>query len=105
MSVPKSAIYTTHCASVLDPKGLSLAAWLRGPYAGLEPQHIANILKSEAPLETLALEQPDIAKRLDAITQEVRGTPLGALKFLIREPLIKNKRYVDFLETRARENV
>ena len=89
----------------LDPKGLSLAAWLRGPYAGLEPQHIANILKSEAPLETLALEQPDIAKRLDAITQEVRGTPLGALKFLIREPFINNKRYVDFLETRARENV
>ena len=35
----------------------------------------------------------------------MRGTPVASLKFLIREPFIGGRRYVDFLDARARENV
>ena len=89
----------------LDPVGLSLGAWLRGPYAQLDTPEVHAVLQSDEPLDTLAENHRAVFERLELITSQVRGTPLAALKFLIRRPFIAGKRYVDFLETRARENV
>jgi ATP-dependent helicase/nuclease subunit A len=89
----------------INPTGLSFGAWLRGPFAQLDFISVDEILKAEHSLELLREKHKEIGERLDNIREQVRGTPLNALKFLIREPFIKGKRYVDFLETRARENV
>lgn len=89
----------------LEPKGLSLAAWLRGPYAQLDLPEVDAILKSDDPLQTLVERHPEVRERLDLISAQARGTPLGAIKFLVRKPFINGKRYIDFLDARARENV
>lgn len=89
----------------VEPVGLSLGAWLRGPFGQLKLTEVDSVLKADAPLAILEENHPEVFGRLEATAQQVRGTPLGALKFLIREPFIGGKRYVDFLETRARENV
>jgi ATP-dependent helicase/nuclease subunit A len=89
----------------IDPSGLSFGAWLRGPFAQLDFVSIDEILKAADSLEVLRENHKKIWERLENIRQQVRGTPLSTLKFLIREPFIDGKRYVDFLETRARENV
>jgi ATP-dependent helicase/nuclease subunit A len=89
----------------ISASGLSFGAWLRGPFAQLDLVSVDEILRAEHPLEGLREKHKEIWERLETIRQQVRGTPLNALKFLIREPFIDNKRYVDFLETRARENV
>ncbi len=89
----------------IEASGLSLAAWLRSPFAGLGLADVDRLLLAENPLERLEADFPDILNRLERIRQSVRGTPLDALKFLVRDPFIGGKRYVDFLETRARENV
>lgn len=89
----------------IEPVGLSLAAFLRGPFAQLELDDLDTILKADQPLLQLQSRHPEVYERLELIQQQVRGTPLSALKFLIREPLIDGQRYVDFLDARARENV
>ena len=89
----------------IDPSGLSLGAWLRSPFAALDLDELDRILSAEEPLARLEAEHPDLFERLATIREQVRATPLAALKFLIREPFIGGKRYVDFLEARARENV
>ena len=89
----------------VDASGLSLGAWLRGPFAQLGLEPVDAILRADEPLAVLETNHPDVFERLELTRQQVRGTPLSALKFLIREPFIGGKRYVDFLETRARENV
>jgi ATP-dependent exoDNAse (exonuclease V) beta subunit len=89
----------------ISASGLSFGAWLRGPFAQLDLVSVDEILRAERPLEVLREKHKMIWERLETIRQQVRGTPLSALKFLIREPFIDDKRYVDFLETRARENV
>ena len=89
----------------IDATHLSFAAWLRGPYAQLKLQDTHEILTAPNQHEKLKELNPQVFERLELIQQEVRGTPLNALKFLIRTPFINNKRYVDYLNTRARENV
>ncbi len=89
----------------VDPSGLSLGAWLRSPFAALALDELDRVLSAEDPLARLEADHPDVFKRLERIREEVRATPLAALKFLIREPFIGGARYVDFLEARARENV
>ncbi len=89
----------------IDASGLSLAAWLRGPYAQLLLHEVDSILRADDPLELLKSISPEVFERLELTQAQVRGTPLNALKFLIRTPFIANKRYVDFLDSRARENV
>lgn len=89
----------------IDPSGLSFAAWLRSPFAQLELAQVDAILNDKAPLQKLKSVSTEVYGRLEQTRERLRGTPLSALKFLIREPFIGGKRYVDFLETRARENV
>ena len=89
----------------IDASGLSLAAWLRSPFAGLGLAEVDRLLLAENPLERLEADFPEVFGRLEHIRQRVRGAPLDALKFLVRDPFIGGKRYVDFLDARARENV
>ena len=89
----------------IDPSGLSLGAWLRSPFAALGLDALERVVSAEDPLARLEADFPDLYKRLDQIREQVRATPLAALKFLIREPFLGGKRYVDFLDVRARENV
>lgn len=89
----------------LEPSGYSLAVWLRSPFAGLAPHEIDTVMGSDEPLSQLELTFPEIFQRLARLREAVRLPPLAALKFLIREPFLNGKRYVDFLEPRARENV
>ena len=89
----------------IDASGLSLAAWLRSPFAGLDLADVDRLLLSENPVERLEADFPEVFGRLERIRQQVRGTPLDALKFLVRAPFVGGKRYVDFLDARARENV
>lgn len=89
----------------LSPEGLSLAAFLRSPFAGLPLAEIDAILTHPHPAQALAARQPEVAARLAQIGVQARGTPLAALKFLIRTPFIGGRRYLDFLDSRARENV
>ena len=90
----------------LDPRGLSLAAWLRGPLGGLGLAEVDRILCSADPLALLQAEFPEVHARLRLIQGTVlRSKPLEALKFLVREPLIGGRAYLDALGPRARENV
>ncbi len=89
----------------IDPSGLSLGAWLRSPFAALELDELDRVLSAEDPVARLGSDYPELFGRLARIREQVRATPLAALKFLIREPFVGGKRYMDFLEARARENV
>lgn len=89
----------------IDPSGLSLGAWLRSPFAALGLDALERVVSAEDPLERLEADFPALFGRLAQIREQVRATPLAALKFLIREPFLGGKRYVDFLDARARENV
>ncbi len=92
--------------AALDPRGLSLAAWLRSPFGQLELAQVEAVLRSSDPPKTLERDFPEVYQRLHQIQTRLRTmAPLEALKFLIREPLMAGRAYHDFLEPRARENV
>ncbi|WP_299431665.1 exodeoxyribonuclease V subunit beta [uncultured Meiothermus sp.] len=102
--------------AALDPRGLSLAAWLRGPFGQLEVEggglqamelaQIETVLRSENPPQALALNFPSVHTRLKKIQAQLRvSAPLDVLKFLVRAPLMAGKAYHDFLEPRPRENI
>jgi ATP-dependent helicase/nuclease subunit A len=98
-------LYHALCVSV-EPGGLSLAAWLRGPFAGLTLADVDRLLGAQDPLALLEASFPDVHRCLETTTRLVReSSPLDALKALIRTPFIGGKRYVDGLDARARENV
>lgn len=100
--------------AALDPRGLSLAAFLRSPFGqseegGLRPLALAEVegvMRSSDPLQALGQLFPSVHRRLLRIGEEIRKrAPLEALQFLIRAPLMGERAYQDFLEPRARENV
>lgn len=102
--------------AALDPRGLSLAAWLRSPFGQVELKpgqlrplalsEVEEVLRSSDPEQALAQSWPSLYRRLTEIRARLRlASPLELLKFLIRAPLMAGKAYHDFLESRPRENV
>ncbi len=101
--------------AALDPRGLSLAVFLRspfgqhteeGPLKPLELAEIEAVLRSSDPLQALELRWPSVHARLRQVQSRLRlEAPLEVLKYLIRAPLMAGRAYHDFLEPRARENV
>lgn len=89
----------------LDPRGLSLAAFLRGPFGGLGADAAATVARSAAPEETLAATAPEVAERLAGLSRELRRSPSTALATLAYAPLIDGRPYVAQLPRRARDNV
>ena len=89
----------------VEPAGVSLAAWLRGPFGQLRPTEVQRVMSAPDPVAILREHHPDVAGRLEHIRGWVRSSPVEALKALIRDPIVDGRRYVSFLEPRARENV
>ena len=89
----------------IEPEPAALAAWLRGPFGGLAPGAIDATLRAEDPVALLEDVHPDVAARLRRTRDAVRGTPLEALRTLVRAPMIDGRRFVELLSQRQRENV
>jgi ATP-dependent helicase/nuclease subunit A len=90
----------------LDPGGASLAAFLRGPFAGLPLADIERAMRSADPVATLEREHADAAASLRAVRERVRGaSPVTALARLMRDELVGGRPFVAALEPRARDNV
>ena len=92
-------------ASLSADSSVSLAVWLRSPFGGLDTAAIEAVLRSPAPLEHLQHHRPAVYARMQQVRRSSLAGPVAALKTLIRAPFISGKRYVDFLDSRARENV
>jgi ATP-dependent exoDNAse (exonuclease V) beta subunit len=93
--------------TALDPRGVSLAAWLRSPFCQLSPPQIEQALALAGRLE---IHFPAVHRLLQTLQTKLRGVdPAEMLVFLVRSALIETplgpKAYEDFLEPRARENV
>lgn len=89
----------------LDPRGLSLAAWLRGPFGGLGAAAAASIARSDEPTQALRAKAPAVAERLEALSAALRADPPSALATLAYGGWIDGAPFVAHLEPRARDNV
>ncbi len=89
----------------IRPEGVSLAAFLRGPFGQLGLPLIDGVMRAERPLEAVAEQAPDVAERIETLRRIARLAPLEALKRLIRDRWVGGRRYVEFLDERARQNV
>ncbi len=89
----------------IRPEGMSLAAFLRGPFGQLGLAEVDAVMAAEAPLAALRAAHPAVAQRVERLEGLARRSPLDALERLVREPLVGGKRYVEFLGERARQNV
>jgi ATP-dependent helicase/nuclease subunit A len=89
----------------LDPRGLTLATWLRGPFGQLDPASAAAIALADDPEHALRDRRPQLAARLDAIRLCLRSDPPNAIAALAYGPLIDGMPYVAGLAPRARDNV
>ncbi len=89
----------------VTPEGPSLGAFLRGPFAQLRLAEVDAVLRAPDPLAALATARPEVHARLDALASIARRAPVEAVKALVRDRLVDGRRYVEFLDARARENV
>lgn len=87
------------------PEGVSLAAFLRGPFGQLPLAEVDAALAAGDPVAWLKDARPALAERVERLEGLARLAPLEALKRLVRDPLIGGRRYVEFLDERARQNV
>lgn len=89
----------------LDPRGLSLAVVLRGPFAGLAPDDAAAIALAPDPEASLRHRAPAVAERLGRMRAALRSDPAAAVATLAYGPWIDGRPFVALLGTRARDNV
>ncbi|MFO8151149.1 MAG: UvrD-helicase domain-containing protein, partial [Trueperaceae bacterium] len=89
----------------LDPRGMSLAAFLRGPFAGLDASAAAAVARDADPEGALRERAPRVADRLAAVRALVRGDPARAVARLAYEPLVDGVPFVARWPRRARDNV
>lgn len=89
----------------LDPSGLPLAAFLRGPFAGVEAQVALAIARANAPIEALAAYDSALAARFAALREQLRADPPRALAHLAYAPMFGGVPFVARLPRRARDNV
>ena len=84
----------------------SLAAFLTGPFAALEPATISRILESEDPLAALKTIEPTIHERLELIRHWTTTLePRESLVKITREPIIEGRSYFSLLDNEQREHV
>jgi ATP-dependent exoDNAse (exonuclease V) beta subunit len=90
----------------IDPSDrVALATWARGPFGGLDPGAIDACVRSGDPAAHLETAHPDLFARLQRTREAVAGSPLDALRTLVRDPMIDGRRFVERLSQRQRENV
>jgi len=92
-------------AACVTPAGTPLAAFLRGPFAGLSAEEAAAVARAEAPIEALAERHPAFAERFEALRRTLRSDPGRALAHLAYRQLAAGVPFVARLSKRARENV
>lgn len=89
----------------VDPTGASLAAFLRGPFAGLGLADLTAVLTSDDPLALLAADHPRVVTVLEALAGFARLAPVEAVKAVIRTRLVDGASMLDALDDRGRGNV
>jgi ATP-dependent helicase/nuclease subunit A len=89
----------------LDPRGLSLAAWLRGPFGQLDPAAAAAVARADDPEAALRAGLPALAERLGTLRAALLADPTHAVATLAYAPLIDGTPFVARLTPRARDNV
>jgi ATP-dependent exoDNAse (exonuclease V) beta subunit len=89
----------------LGSEGASLAAWLRGPYAGLSTTAIEAVLAHAHPADALAEAHPDVAARFEALQAAASGTPATVLRRMLEVPTAHGDRFIDSLTAQQRANV
>jgi len=89
----------------LDPRGLSLAAVLHGPFGGLDAAAAAAVARAADPERALGRRAPAVAERLRALARSLRSDPSNAVAALAYEPWIDGVPFVARLPQRARDNV
>lgn len=95
-----------HALSVgIEPEGPSLPAFLRGPFAALGPNAIAQVIGAPRPLERLAAVAPEVAERLRELARVARLPPVDAVREVSSAPLIGGRRFVQTLGRRERDNL
>ena len=97
-----------HAARVaLDPgNAYSLAAFLRGPFGGLEQEAMERVLRAGDPLAELERTAPEVAGRLRQLGAWVQTlSPLEFFERMVRTPFLDGQSYLERLEPPARANV
>ena len=89
----------------LDPRGLPLAAWLRGPFGRLDPAAAVTIARADDPERALREHAPALADRLSAQRAALLADPPSAVANLAYVSPIDGVPYVARLAPRARDNV
>ncbi len=91
--------------TALGSEGPSLAAWLRGPYAGLGTTAIETVLADEQPTQALADAHPDVASRLEGLKAATQGSPSVVLRRMLEATTVRGDRFIDTLTAQQRTNV
>ncbi|RTH37911.1 ATP-dependent DNA helicase, partial [Thermus scotoductus] len=86
-------VYHALCLALLDgppsPKErISLLAFLRGPFVGVDLGQVAEALQAEDPLPLLP---PEVRMRLDGLKALAGLRPLEALKALVRDEVLQRR--------------
>jgi len=89
----------------LDPSGLPLAAFLRGPFVGLDAATAMAVARAEAPLTALSELDGALAARFAKLREALREDPPQALAHLAYTALDGGVPFVARLSRRARDNV
>lgn len=89
----------------VEPRGPSLAPFLRGPYAAVALGDLAAVMGAGDPVAELESRRPDVAATVAELGKIARLGALDALSEAVRAPLIGGRRYVDLLDDEARGNV
>jgi len=89
----------------LDPSGVSLAAFLRGPFGGLDATAAAAAARAPDPVAALHRHAPAAARRLETVRALVRGDPARAVARLAYAPIVDGVPFVARWPRRARDNV
>lgn len=87
------------------PSRASLAAFLRGPLAGLSLSDLTRVMGAGDPLELVKEVAPHAHAVVAELGRVVRSPPLVALKTALREPLAGGPPLVDMLSATARANL
>jgi ATP-dependent helicase/nuclease subunit A len=89
----------------LDPSGLPLAAFLRGPFVGLGAAAAMAVARADTPLVALQQLDPELATRFAKLRDGLRADPPQALAHLAYSSLDGGVPFVARLSRRARDNV
>jgi ATP-dependent helicase/nuclease subunit A len=88
-----------------EPSGLPLAAYLHGPFGGLDAATAAAIVSAADPLAALLARAPAVASAFAGLRARLRDDPAGALALLATAPLSDGAPYVARLPASERDNV